>query len=163
MRPYLSANHDRPRHQAPCPEPINMFVFFFSPSPRSLPLFSSSVSFFLKYYFVSNVPPPSSPPPTPTPPEAEVVTICRCVPDTFLFRPKLLSVCLSSLSAMALCASHSFTKYTMTWGKSLKPPKPFLLLTICVCTGQECHNFTTTFIILTHSKEVVVQLDGKGL
>lgn len=88
------------------------------------------------------------------PPEAEVVTICWCVPDTFLFCPKLLSVCLSSLSAMALCATHSFTKYTMTWGKSLKPLKPFLLLTICVYTGQECHNFTVTFIILTRSKRL---------
>lgn len=115
---------------------------FFSPSPRSLPLLSCWVSFFLKYYFVSNV--------SPQPPEAEVV----------LFRSKLLSMCLSSLSAAALCVTHSFTKYTMTWRKSLKPPKPFLLLTICVCTDQECYNFTTTFIILTRSREVVVQLDG---
>lgn len=134
--------------------------FFFSPSPRSLPVFSCWVSFFLKYYFVSNVPP--APVPL-SPPEAEVVTICWCVPDTFLFHPKLLSVCLPSLSAVALCATHSFTKYTMTWGKSLKPPKPFLLLTICVCNGQECHDFTATFIILTRSREVVVQLDGEGL
>lgn len=126
--------------------------FFLSPSPLSLPVFSCWVSFFLKYYFVSNVPT------APAPPEAEVVTICWCVADTFLFHPKLLSVRLSSLSDTALCATHSFTKYTMTWGKSLK-----LLLTICVCAGQECHNFTATFIILTRSREVVVQLDGEGL
>ena len=44
-------------------------------------------------------------------------TICWCVPVShFLFLLKLLSLYLFSLSATPLCATHSFTKYTIPGG-----------------------------------------------
>lgn len=93
---------------------------FFLPRSLCSLSFPVSFSFFLKYYF--NDPPP----------EAEVVTICWCVPvSQFLFLLKLLSLYILSLYATPLCATHSFTKYTML-GEIPQPQRQFCTW-LCLC------------------------------
>lgn len=81
-----------------------------------------------------------------TSPEAEVVTICQSLPVShFLLLLKLSSLYLLSLSATPLCASHSFTKYTIPGGKSLNLWGHFAHDYVCVYTEQECFQFMVTF------------------